>query len=471
MKYLAFILFVHLSFASVAQEVWPLRKCIETAQQNSIQMQQSGVAIEREKINVTTSKASRLPDLNGGTSFYQSFGRRIDPTTNSFNNQTFSNQSYNLSSSVNLFSFNKISHSIHLNENNLAAAQSDRDQLANDIALQVAQVYLNVILSQENLIIAKQSLEQTNSQLSLTDKLINAGSKNRNSRLEIVAQQARDETDIIIAENQISSNLLDLKLLMQIDVSTDISVEVPMTAFDGENPEAIDFEQLYNQAIERQPKFKAYKNKLTSARLNEKISATSALPSLYAQGQLGSNYSSLNKKLGDITFVDVIQPGVKIDNQPVNFTVLSPQASYVNNPYFSQLNQNLGYGIGVGLNVPIYNNNRNKASVQQAKLNTEMVELDQLQAQQSLRKDVLQALNSALSAKRTFEAAQKMGDAMQGAYTDTQKRFEIGTTNTFELIASKNNLSNAERNMAISKYQYLFAMKVLDYYAGKQIDL
>ena len=58
---------------------------------------------------------------------------------------------------------------------------------------------------------------------------------------------------------------------------------------------------------------------------------------------------------------------------------------------------------------------------------------------------------------------------MEGAYNDAQKRFEIGTANSFELISAKNNLDNAERSIIINKYDYTFKMKVLDYYAGKQI--
>ena len=454
-----------------AQETWSLCKCIDTAIANNIQLLQSDLRIDQDEVQLKVSKAARLPNLNGSTSVYQSFGRRIDPTTNSFNSETFTNQTYNVNSDVTLFSFGRLKNTVNQSRLNLNASVNDKEQLANDIALQVAQIYLDAMVAKENLVIARQSLEQTNSQLTLTDKLIEAGSKNRNSRLEIVAQQARNETDIISAENQRTLALLDLKLLMQVDPNRDIDVLTPEVAMVAENPDMIDFEGLFEQSYKTQPRFEAYRNRINSALMGEKIAATYGLPSLGAQGSLGTNYSSLNQRVNSIQIVNVPVTGAIIDQQPVNLSIPQEIYSFGNNPYFSQLDQNIGFGIGVGLNIPIYNRYTNKAAVQNAKISSESIRLEERSATQSLRKEILQALNNARTAMRTFQAAQKAEEAMQGAYTDTQKRFEIGVANTFELIASKNNLDNASRSLVISKYQYLFAMKVLDYYAGKQIEL
>ncbi|HNF22497.1 MAG TPA: TolC family protein, partial [Saprospiraceae bacterium] len=112
-----------------------------------------------------------------------------------------------------------------------------------------------------------------------------------------------------------------------------------------------------------------------------------------------------------------------------------------------------------------------KASVQNARLNTENVRLQESQAKQQLLSDILRALTDAQAARRNLDAANKNYDALNGAYNDTQKRFEIGAANTFELVSAKNNLDNAHRNTIIRKYDYIFKMKVLDYYAGRQIIL
>lgn len=465
------IIFSLCSIGLTAQESWSLRKCIETAVANNIQLKQSDLQVDGNKIQLRTAKAARYPNLNGSTSISQSYGRRIDPTTNSFNNQTFTNQSYNLSSQVTLFNFNRLNNSIRQNQQNVSAANYDKAQLINDISLQVAQTYLNAMVAKENLAIARQSLEQTNSQLTLTDKLIDAGLKNRNSRLEIVAQQARNETDIITAENQLAQAMLDLKLLMQIDPNTNMDVQVPSVTMVADNPDMVNYEALFNNAYSTQPKFAAYKERMSAAFLAEKIANTNSLPSIVAQGSFGTNYSSLDQKVIGSSYADIPLRDAKIDLSPVNLTIGQNIYSYGKNPYFSQLDQNIGFGIGLGLNIPIYNNYMNKAAVQNAKINTENIKLEEQSARQNLRTEIMQALNNARAAMRTFQASQKAAEAMQGAYTDTQKRFEIGAANTFELISSKNNLDNASRTLIISKYQYLFSMKVLDYYAGKQLEL
>ena len=433
------IIFSLCSIGLTAQESWSLRKCIETAVANNIQLKQSDLQVDGNKIQLRTAKAARYPNLNGSTSISQSYGRRIDPTTNSFNNQTFTNQSYNLSSQVTLFNFNRLNNSIRQNQQNVNAANYDKAQLINDISLQVAQTY--------------------------------AGSKNRNSRLEIVAQQARNETDIITAENQLAQAMLDLKLLMQIDPNTNMDVQVPSVTMVADNPDMVNYEALFNNAYSTQPKFAAYKERMSAAFLAEKIANTNSLPSIVAQGSFGTNYSSLDQKVIGSSYADIPLRDAKIDLSPVNLTIGQNIYSYGKNPYFSQLDQNIGFGIGLGLNIPIYNNYMNKAAVQNAKINTENIKLEEQSARQNLRTEIMQALNNARAAMRTFQASQKAAEAMQGAYTDTQKRFEIGAANTFELISSKNNLDNASRTLIISKYQYLFSMKVLDYYAGKQLEL
>lgn len=454
---------------SEAQETWTLDRCISEAVKNNIQLRQAGLTVRKDEIALTTSKAARLPDLNGMTSFYESFGRQIDPTTNSFNNQNFGNQSFSLSSGVTLFNFNRINNAVRQSKYNLDASEADRQQAIQDIALNVAQAYLIILVARENLEVARKSLEQTNEQLSMTDKLINAGSKNRNARLEIVAQQAQNESQIITSENDIANGLLNLKQLMNVDPGLQFDVVAPEVPVPAENPDMIDYEALVAHSLKAQPRFLSYENKINSALLGEKIASAQGLPSIQAQASASTNYSSLNQRILGTTVVQQQIPGAIIDGEIVNLSIPNTSVITGDNPYFKQLNQNFGYGIGIGLSVPIYNRNQVSSSVQNARLNTENMRLEDAQARQQLRSDIMKALTDARAARRTLDAAIKNQEALSGAYNDVQKRFEIGTANSFELISAKNNLDNAERNIIISKYDYTFKMKVLDYYAGKQI--
>lgn len=256
---------------AIAQEVWTLDRCINEAVQNNLQLKQSDLMIRRDAISYTTAKAGRFPDLNGSTSFYESFGRQIDPTTNSFNNQNFGNQSYNLQSSVTLFNFNRINNTIKQSQSNLNASEADKEQLVYDISLSVAQAYLILLVSKENLEVAKKSMDQITEQLRVTDKMINAGSKNKNSRLDILAQQAQNETQIITAENDIANGLLNLKQLMFVDASVNIDVIAPAVPIPVENPDMIDYELLVANSLKTQPQFQSFSSQINSALLGEKL--------------------------------------------------------------------------------------------------------------------------------------------------------------------------------------------------------
>lgn len=262
---------------AIAQEVWTLDRCINEAVQNNLQLKQSDLMIRRDAISYTTAKAGRFPDLNGSTSFYESFGRQIDPTTNSFNNQNFGNQSYNLQSSVTLFNFNRINNTIKQSQSNLNASEADKEQLVYDISLSVAQAYLILLVSKENLEVAKKSMDQITEQLRVTDKMINAGSKNKNSRLDILAQQAQNETQIITAENDIANGLLNLKQLMFVDASVNIDVIAPAVPIPVENPDMIDYELLVANSLKTQPQFQSFSSQINSALLGEKIAKSQGL--------------------------------------------------------------------------------------------------------------------------------------------------------------------------------------------------
>ncbi|MCO6461791.1 MAG: TolC family protein [Saprospiraceae bacterium] len=460
--------FLQLSLSG--QESWSLERCVTEAVKNNIQIAQSDIIVIRDKISLRTAKAGRFPNLNGNTSYFESFGRQIDPTTNSFNSQNFGNQSYNLSSGVTLFNFNRINNSIKQSRLNMNASEADKQQMIRDISLEVAQAYLIVLVAKENLTIAQKSLEQTTEQLNVTDKLIAAGSKNRNSRLEIVAQQANNESQVIKAENDIRIGLLNLKQLMNVDPAKEIDIEVPAIPVPVENPDSIDYESLVLNSIKSQPQFESFAYKLQGALIAEKIAKAQGLPSLQMQASAGTSYSTLSRRIDGTTLERQQIPGAQLNGQPVSLSFLNPSVITGKNPYFSQLNQNLGFGVGVGINIPIFNGLQIRSAVQNAKLNTENIKLQNTQALQQLRSDILRSLTDARAARQQMQAAQKTFDAQKGAYADAQKRYEIGTANSFELITSKNTLDNAQRNLVIARYDYTFKMKVLDYYAGKQIS-
>lgn len=472
MKKLLFFAVFLLSFFlnAQAQEVWPLDRCIQEAIKNNLQILQSDISIRNSEINLETSQGSRFPNLNANTNYGQSFGRRIDPTTNSFIAQNFGNQSWAINSSVTLYNFNRINNSIQKAKEDLKISESEKEQLIRDISLSVAQAYLFVVQSKEQLAIAQKNKEQTQIQLDMIDKMIDAGARSRNSRLEIVAQVATNQSQIIDAENNVQTGLLNLKQLLVLDPSKSIDVQVPKFEIPIEDPSKQDFDELFNTALQNQPNIKAFEYRIKGAIVNEKIAASQGLPSLVGSAQMNTYYSTITQQITGFNSVRIEQPGVYINDQLTPFAITQLVPTYGSTtPYFNQLSDNLGYSIGAGLQIPIFNNNQVKSAKQIAKLNTESVKIQQTQAFQTLRSDILKSLTDAISAKQAMEAADMTLEALRASLNDTEKRFELGSANTFELLSAKAKLESASLDALIRKYNYIFNMKVLDYYAGKSI--
>jgi len=210
--------------------------------------------------------------------------------------------------------------------------------------------------------------------------------------------------------------------------------------------------------------------RIKSAQLGQKIAAADLLPSLGAGGSLRTNYSNkgFTPKFTGITYNEST---VLINNQEVTVGFPDPQFDLEKIPYFDQFKDNLSYGVGVSLSIPIYNNYTAQSGVQRAKLNVERAQFNYDQIKESLKITVGQALADAKAAKARFLATERTKNAQSNVYNNALKRFEAGSTNVFELTRLKTQMETADINHLIAKYDYLFRSKVLDFYLGKTIKL
>ena len=210
--------------------------------------------------------------------------------------------------------------------------------------------------------------------------------------------------------------------------------------------------------------------RVKSAELGEKISKASFLPTLGAGGNLRTNYS--NKGFNStLVGTEYQNRTLLINNQEVKVGFPSPLFDFEKIPYFDQFTNNLSYGVGISLNIPVYNNYTSRAGLQRAQLNTERANLNLLQTRETLKITVGQALSDAKAAKAKFQATNKTKTAQSNLYNNAVKRFEIGNLNAFELTRLKTQLESASINNIIAKYDYLFRTKILDFYLGKPIKL
>ena len=460
-----------------AQEVWSLEKCIKQAQEQSLVIKQATTKMELADVSLKSSKAARYPTLNYSSNLGNQWGRTIDFATNTYVKQTSSYNSHNLSAGLSIYEGGQINNGIKLAEYNLKASQLDTKQSMEDIALSVAATYLNILLNKEAIEVAKKRVEISQKQLEQTEKLIDAGSVPRNEKLSLMAQVAKEEENLFASQNAMELAYLDLKNALNLDPGFDMVVEEPKIDQILIDTKLItDVNDLYKEAAGRNAGVSASEMRILSAQTNKKIAGASGLPSLSAFGNISSNYSSsildyLNPDYSKASYIDISQ---KVFVNGTEVTITQKQQIGIQYPkvaYFDQLNNNLGQAVGLSLRIPIYNNGVARYNKQKAEIEINSAKIISDQTKQQLKSTIFRAVADYKASRLRVEAAQREFDAATGAYNNTQKKFEAGSSNSLDLVTAKNTANTAQDNLLTARYTFVFRAKVLEYYMGKQIQL
>ncbi len=455
-----------------AQDTWSLQRCIEYARTNSLSLRQAGYAIANAKLTNKQNQLSRMPSVNASSSAGYQFGRTVDPTTNSFKNQTIAFNSMGLNARATLYSGGLINNTIKQGKIDVLASEKDAEASFNDIALSIANAYLSILMSEEQLENANRRVKLSQDQLGQTDKLIAAGSLPVNDRLDVLAQIANDEQAIVTAQNAIDLNYLNLKVLMQLDPALDIQIERPQFSIPTDaNPMATSFGEVYDRAVDTQPGIMAAELRVQSAELGVNLAKSGYYPTLSIFGGLDSRWSDASKLFEPFTttrtqtfFIPSTQTSLDVEFEVQDATI-KPY------PYFNQLKDNFGQNIGLNLNIPIYNQGINDVNVQRAQIGILNAQVQSDLEKQQLKNDVQQSIASARAAQLTLDASQKATEAGRVAYENAEKRFKLGTINNLQLLTARNTYDIAQGNLTVAKYDYLFRLKIIDFYLGRQIKL
>ena len=459
-----------------AQETWSLERCVIYAQDANLTVRQARANVKVGLLAEKQAKAARYPNISANTSFGEQFGRTIDPTTNQFNTTGIGFNRLSLDASVPLFAGGQIHHNIKQSAWNARAAEADASQSANTLALQVAQAYLNILLAEEQLESAQRRVEQSERQLNVTQKLIDAGTVPAADRFNILAQIARDEQGVVAAQNSVDLAYLSLKQFMQLEPDYDLRIERPEFEIPADvNPENYKLSEVYADALNTQPNVKAADFRIKSAEEGIAVAKSAYFPSLVLFGSLTSNYSTRSLDFQNGTYLrdELTDPVTLVINGSDEVTIQQKIQvyDYPRTPYFTQLDQNFGQGFGVQLQIPIYQNGSTRLNVERARLGVINARLQENQVQQQLKNDIQTAIANARSARKQLDAAQKTFDAMQAAFNNTEKRHSLGAINALELTTAKTNLDTAENDLIVARYDYLFKLKILDFYQGKELRL
>jgi outer membrane protein len=471
--YLPIVCLLLLNFSSAAQEKWSLERCIRESLERSLTIEQVKLNKQGFDIEAKRLRMERLPNLNASSNFGVSFGRVINPVTNDFETENSFYQSVGLNSGVNVFNGFRLRNTIRQNDFYNSAAGHDIQQAQNDLALSVALAYLNVLFAYENLEIANARVELSERQLEHLDKQIKAGTKPENDRFDILSQIAIDEQAIVTAENNIEINMLALKQQMRMEADYPLEIERPV--IDLSTVEALEnqtFDAVYSAALVSQPEIAASELRQQAEELGPQIARSSMIPSLSLGGNLGSNWSDLAKEPAGYIITRIDQPGVFINGVATNFEIESEvPTDLVAIPYATQLDNNIGYGIGASLSIPIFNNYSGKAAVETAKIRALNSKIETELVKQNLKTDIQNAIASARASRKSLEAAEASAAAARIALRNADKLSEIGSINNFEYLSARNRLDSAEVNLLIARYDYFFKVKVIEYYMGRGIRL
>ncbi len=474
----ALLLLATVSFAqlvpSVREEKWDLRRCVEYAMQNNISVRQADLRVRFAELDLQQSKWAQQPNANLGSNLGYSSGRNQDPTSFSLITTGYVFNNYSLQASVDLFNWFTKKNTIVARDLNLQSVQAGAEKAKNDVALNVAVAYLQILLSREQVTLAASKVAQTQSQLESTRKQITAGKLPELNAANLEAVLAADSSSLITAETSARQLLLQMKALLNMDAAGTFDILTPrVDLIPIENLTNLQPDAVYNLATANMPQQKADVFSVLSAKKLVEVAKGSMYPTFSLFGSLGSAYNNRAQEVLSKTQVIAPVGTVTVGGTPYQVFPLTPFDSYTfgNMKYFDQLNQNFRQSIGVSVSVPIFNGGALRSSWQRSKLNVKQVELQQEQNSFTLKQDIYKAYNDAVAAMQLFNANKKAVSSSQKAYDFAMRRYELGLLSTYDLITTQTTLQQAKSQLLYSQYDYVFKMKLLEFYRGQGLKL
>ncbi len=459
---------------------WDLRKCVEHALVNNVSVRQADIQARVSAITLKQSRLEQIPSFNFSGSHGFSFGRSLDYSTNVYTDNNVMYEQMGLNSQVTLFNWNSRRNSIKANAYNYQADEAAVDKAKNDLALNVARQYLLVLLDIEQAEVTVVQLRQSKAQHINTRKQVDAGALPELNAAELEAQVARDSANLISAQTQIEVDKLVLKALINLPADESFELEIPpIEKIPIDNILETSPERVYDLALQSQPQIKVNNLRLLAAQKNYEATRGRQYPTLSLFGQLGTAFNSSFKSVKETSLGYQLTPAYVLNGADKMY-VYSPMSGVVSgrknfgqlwDGYGRQIKNNFGQGIGLGLNIPLFNGWTARANIERAKWDIKNQELAMEQDTLKLKQDVFTAYNQALGSFHTFTARVKEVAIAERSFDLASKRYEIGAMQTIEWLTNQSNLFSARINKLIAQYDYVFKMKVLEFYKGQGIRL
>lgn len=447
---------------------WTLEECVTYAIQNNISIKQSELDSKMALIDKKSAVGRFLPSLNASASHSWNIGLNQDITTGLLQNKTTQFTSAGANVGIDIYSGLQNQNTLRKANLSIVAAKYQLVKMKEDIALNVANAFLQVLFNKENLKVQKEQLRINEKQYVRSEELVKVGSIPRGDLLDVKATLALNNQNVITAENSLLISKLSLSHLLQLKDFENFDVVDDTDVKDENNIMAQTPSAIYEKAFEGRTELKIARTNLEIAEKNVAIAKGAFQPTL--QG-----FYSFNSRVAYSDRVTGVIPNASNPTSIVGFVegtnqnVLSPNFTRVLGnpaPFFDQFNTNKGQSFGMQLSVPVFNGFSARNNVERSKVSLERSKIAVEQQNLDLQRNVYTAFADAKGALNAYESSVAALEARQGAYNYATEKYSVGLMNSFDFNQSQTLLTNAQSEVLRTKYDYIFKIKILEFYFG-----
>jgi outer membrane protein len=419
-----------------AQEEWNLQRCISHAIEHNLNIKQKEATRDQSKVELNTAQWSRLPNLNGNVGQSFNFGRALQ-ADNTYGNRNTRNTNFSLSTNIPLFTGMQIPNNIALSKLNLKAATEDLAKAKEDISIQVASYFLQVLFNEELMKVARSQVKLSQEQLDKKVAFFKNGKASEAEVLEAKSRLAQDELSVVQAENNYQLALLDLSQLLELPSPENFRISVP----DIQDYSSVLTlpEEVYAQALMNKPAIKAAQYRLQGAEKSIRIAQSAYYPQLTFGAGIGTNYYHLS--------------GIE------------------NASFGTQWRENMNKYLQVSLNVPIFNRFQTRNRVKSARIQHTALSWQLEESKKALYKEIQQAYYNALAAESKYKSSQSASESTEASFKLTSEKYANGKASATEYNEMRTAWMKALSDGIQAKYEFVYRSKILDFYKGVPLTL
>ncbi|MBT2621527.1 MULTISPECIES: TolC family protein [Chryseobacterium] len=429
-----------------AQKKWSLRECVDYAVKHNLQVIQNEYSKQVQDSNLKIAKKGYLPSVSASVGNTVSFGQ-ASLGTGSIRNDRFSNNA-NLSADVLVYNNGRLEKTIRKSQFDVEASQYDIETIKNDISLQIAQQYLTTLLNKEIVKISQSAVENAQKQYERAKITTLVGTTAETVLAEAQSAVAREKQNLKTAEINTGRSLFALAQLLQLQEYKDFDVE-DVDVPDELTPQLKSVDEVLTTAYDNQPQIKAAESRIRSAEAQTEVSKTAFWPTVTASAGIGSFYNNL-----------------------LNTNNVGNALVYIEEPnFFQQYKDNFGQQAGLSVSIPVFNKGITKLQVEQSRINESVAKNTLEQQKQTVRQNVQKAQFDVDANYEAYIAAVEAAKSTKLSMDFADKSYAAGRTTIFDLNVARNNYANAQGSVAQAKFNYLFSLKLLNFYAGIPLSL